>query len=87
MTITNVDLSSCDREQVHLVGAIQPHGVLLVLAEPELRIVQASTNSADFLDVPCERLVGQCLDGLLGEENTAAIRPNSLKKSWLTPLT
>ncbi|RIZ70017.1 MAG: GAF domain-containing protein [Methylococcales bacterium] len=80
MTITNVDLSSCDREQVHLVGAIQPHGVLLVLAEPELRIVQASTNSADFLDVPCERLVGQCLDGLLGEENTAAIRTQLVKK-------
>lgn len=74
VTVKNVDLSSCDREQVHLVGAIQPHGALLVLEEPTLRIVQASTNSADFLGTPCELLVGQCLDELLGFESTAAIR-------------
>ena len=43
-TANNVDISSCDREQVHLVGAIQPHGALLVLQEPSLRIVQASIN-------------------------------------------
>ena len=80
MTVTNVDLSSCDREQVHLVGAIQPHGVLLVLEEPALRIIQASTNSADFLGIPCEQLVGQCLEVLLGDENTAAIRAKLVAK-------
>ncbi len=80
VTANNVDLSSCDREQVHLVGAIQPHGALLVLQEPALRIVQASTNTADFLGIPCEQLVGQCLDGLLGDENSAAMRVQLLEK-------
>jgi len=79
-TANNVDISSCDREQVHLVGAIQPHGALLVLQEPSLRIVQASINSADFLGIPCEQLVGQCLDYLLGDENTAAISAQLLAK-------
>ena len=37
VTVKNVDLSSCDREQVHLVGAIQPHGALLVLEEYQQR--------------------------------------------------
>ena len=32
----NVDISNCDLEQVQLVGAIQPHGALLILKEPEL---------------------------------------------------
>ena len=81
VTVKNVDLSNCDREQVHLVGAIQPHGSLLVLEEPSLRIVQASTNCADFLGIPCELLVGQCLDGLLGDENTAAIRAQLVAKN------
>ncbi len=43
------DLSNCEREQIHLAGSIQPHGVLLVVGEPELVVVQASANAASFL--------------------------------------
>ena len=43
------DLSNCEREQIHLAGAIQPHGALLVVTEPELVIVQASANAPVFL--------------------------------------
>ena len=43
------DLSNCEREQIHLAGAIQPHGALLVVTEPELVIVQASANAPAFL--------------------------------------
>lgn len=46
------DLSNCEREQIHLAGSIQPHGALLVLKEPEGRIVQASANAAHFLGLP-----------------------------------
>ena len=43
------DLSNCEREQIHLAASIQPHGALLVLREPDLVCVQASTNAAAFL--------------------------------------
>ena len=43
------DLSNCEREQIHLAGSIQPHGVLLLLREPDLVVVQASTNAASQL--------------------------------------
>jgi hypothetical protein len=33
---TPVDLTNCEREPIHIPGSIQPHGVLLVLKEPEL---------------------------------------------------
>jgi light-regulated signal transduction histidine kinase (bacteriophytochrome) len=46
------DLTNCERELIHLAGSVQPHGVLLVLSEPELRIVQASANAAAMLDTP-----------------------------------
>ena len=39
------DLSNCEREQIHLAGSVQPHGVLLRLDEPSLTIAQASANA------------------------------------------
>ena len=39
-----LDLTSCDREPIHVPGAIQPHGVLFALGEPDLRIVGVSAN-------------------------------------------
>ncbi|MFX8562062.1 hypothetical protein ABTM00_20235, partial [Acinetobacter baumannii] len=44
-------LANCEREQIHLAGSIQPHGVLLVVQEPENVIVQASANAAEFLRI------------------------------------
>jgi light-regulated signal transduction histidine kinase (bacteriophytochrome) len=39
-----VDPTTCDREPIHIPGRIQPHGLLLVLEEPALTVLQASTN-------------------------------------------
>ena len=47
------DLAVCDREPIHLSGAIQPHGALLVL-DRELRIVQASANASDWLGLKAD---------------------------------
>ena len=45
------DLSNCEREQIHLAGSIQPHGVLLVLRDPDFVVVQASENASAMLGV------------------------------------
>ncbi|MDQ4059684.1 MAG: hypothetical protein M3145_01065 [Pseudomonadota bacterium] len=39
-----VDLSTCEREPIHIPGSIQPHGVLLVLKPAGLEILQASAK-------------------------------------------
>lgn len=41
----DVDLTACDREPIHIVGSVQPHGFLLALGLPDLHIVQASANA------------------------------------------
>lgn len=41
-------IDDCEREELHLSGAIQPHGALLLL-DTELRISHFSTNIGDFL--------------------------------------
>ena len=60
------DLSNCELEQIHLAASIRPQGALLVVSEPELRIVQASSNAARMLGWPGE-LLGETLDGLGGD--------------------
>lgn len=61
------DLSNCEREEIHLAGSIQPHGALLVISEPDHRVVQASANAAEFLnlkqviDMPLAELDGDLL--------------------------
>jgi chemotaxis family two-component system sensor kinase Cph1 len=50
------DLSNCEREPIHLAGSIQPNGALLVAREPDLVVVQASANAADFLGLPASPL-------------------------------
>ncbi|GAA4129574.1 hypothetical protein GCM10022215_42270 [Nocardioides fonticola] len=60
------DLSTCDREPIHIPGAVQPHGVLLALEEPSTRIVMASANLAELLGVPVEEALGRTLADLVG---------------------
>jgi two-component system, chemotaxis family, sensor kinase Cph1 len=52
----DIDLTACDREPIHIVGSVQPHGFLLALDLPALRIVQASANA------PAAAPVGATLD-------------------------
>ena len=70
---TPIDLTNCDREPIHIPGAIQPHGALLVLREPALTIVQASANVDARLGIPVARLLGTRLADHVGEAQAAAI--------------
>lgn len=52
------DLSTCDREPIHIPGSIQPHGALLALDAQTLRVTCASANAAEILGVAPELLIG-----------------------------
>ena len=67
------DLTNCERELIHLAGSVQPHGLLLALREPELRIVQASANVQALLGVHPEGLLNQSV-AELGGDIEASIR-------------
>lgn len=71
---TEVTLANCDREPIHIPGAIQPHGMLLTLSEPEMTIRQASANVDRFLGRSAEELIGGSIDPVLDAESVAAIR-------------
>ena len=61
------DLTNCEREPIHLAGSVQSHGLLLVLREPDLTVVQASANAQTMLRRPAEELIGDSLARLGGD--------------------
>lgn len=71
---TEVDLTNCDREPIHIPGVIQPHGVLLVLQEPELDIIQVSGNTQAVIGHIPEDLLGRSLSSLLNPGNLQDIQ-------------
>jgi len=68
--VSDADLSQCEREPIHLLGGIQPHGVLLAFSEPDLTLRVVSANTEALLGRPPEAL----LDRPLGE----VLHPSSL---------
>ena len=61
------DLTNCEREPIHLMGAVQPHGLLLTVREATGLIIQASRNAPDMLAVPLARLIDAPLSALGGD--------------------
>jgi len=74
-----VDLTNCDREPIHIPGLIQPHGLLLVLKEPQLEIIQLSNNTFQFLKLHPQQLLNHPLKDLLGSEQIEYLEKCLLK--------
>jgi len=81
--LEEVDLTNCDREPIHISGHIQPHGVLLVVQEPQLEILQASANTLHLLGFAPESAIGEDLSLLFDrvqlEKLKACLRNENLK--------
>jgi two-component system, chemotaxis family, sensor kinase Cph1 len=65
-----VNLTNCELEPIHLIGSVQPHGVLLAVRESDGLVVQASRNAqslllrapAELIDRPLTVLGGDLAD-------------------------
>jgi serine phosphatase RsbU (regulator of sigma subunit) len=79
--LTEQDLRGCADEPIRIPGAIQPHGVLLAVTEPELAVVTASANAAALLG---REPAGSDVDALLGPEVAQQLRTQDL--ALLNPL-
>nr|WP_174274083.1 histidine kinase dimerization/phosphoacceptor domain -containing protein [Sphingomonas bacterium] len=62
-----VDITACDREPIHIPGAIQPHGLLLI-ADARTRTVTGAAGDVDERLTPV--WVGRRLDELLAQDIT-----------------
>ncbi len=77
------DLESCASEPIRVPGAVQPHGVLLAVSEPDLVVRVASANAESLLGVGADALlgkrIGDAVDGpLVPDELDAQVDPDDL---------
>ncbi|MCM8557259.1 HWE histidine kinase domain-containing protein [Sphingomicrobium sediminis] len=68
-----VDLTNCDREPIHQLGAIQPIGFLLVVSI-DWQVMRHSKNVSEFLPVEGDDLVGTRVQEFFSGEAIHALR-------------
>ena len=59
-----VDLTNCDREPIHILGAIQPIGFLIAVSSDWL-VARVSRNISQFFNVTASDLIGRPLLGIM----------------------
>ena len=87
-----INLASLKQPSLNILTKIQSHGVLLVLQEPELTVLQVSSNTLMMFGLAPEQVLGQPLEQILDEfqvdqfkaglsaDNLDSINPN---KVWV----
>jgi len=68
-----VDLTNCDREPIHIPGAILPHGAMLVLECDTLRVLQAAGNTPELLGRPIDALLERSVGGLFSPDQVSRL--------------
>ncbi|MEO1801827.1 MAG: ATP-binding protein [Cyanobacteria bacterium J06629_2] len=58
------NLNELERQAIHTSSLIQPHGMILVLEEPSLKIVQATTNCHYAFGIDATEIIGKTLEEL-----------------------
>ncbi|MBC3955161.1 ATP-binding protein [Pseudomonas triticifolii] len=76
-------LANCADEAIQFPGAIQPHGLLFTLTEPELTVLQVSGNVHTVLGIEPQQVIGQPLQRALGAGWTDVIRSASVHESFV----
>jgi light-regulated signal transduction histidine kinase (bacteriophytochrome) len=74
-------LNNSDCELIYAPASIQPHGILLVLESPVLKILQVSNNTFEALGIYPEELLGKFLHEFVETEEIEAIEKALFEKS------
>ena len=64
---SGLDPSFCEREPIHVPGAIQPHGAVIAALADGWLVTHASANLVDVLGRPAEAVLGRPLRDALGD--------------------
>lgn len=72
--IAAVDLTNCDREPIHLLGAIQPFGFLIAVSTPDWFVQRVSSNIAEWLNITPADMLGRSLLNFVNAEAIHTLR-------------
>lgn len=77
------DLSVCERERIHMPGAVQPYGCLLFCSLPSWVVRAVSANAGQFLGREAETMLDATLDTILPGKTLHDLR-NVLQASMVS---
>lgn len=60
----DINFANLEQQTIHLSGQIQPHGVIFVLEELELKILQVSKNTSTVFGITPENMVQKTLEDI-----------------------
>lgn len=66
-----VNLTNCESEPIHIPGSIQPHGFLLGVKKGLSRIEYCSANSADYIGLRPEQILGKQISDIFPAEQAS----------------
>ena len=69
-----VDLTNCDREQIHIPGAILPHGAMLVIDPATMMIEQVAGDTLSLLGMDAAALGGQKVSAVFNPQQVERLR-------------
>jgi two-component system, chemotaxis family, sensor kinase Cph1 len=78
----NYYLTSLKQPSIHTLTKVQSHGVLLVLQEPDLIVLQVSDNTVSIFGVAPNRLLGQPLEQILDVFQVEKFRADLQEKNF-----
>ncbi len=79
------DITNCDREPIHIPGAILPHGAMLVLDAETLQIRQVAGNLRGLLGASVEDLLGHSAATVFQPHQIETLRALSAKLTLVKP--
>jgi chemotaxis family two-component system sensor kinase Cph1 len=82
---TSTDLTNCEREQIHIPGAILPHGAMLVLDSETLEVLQVAGDLTGLLGVSQAALLGQSAATIFNPQQIENLRALSANLSLIKP--
>jgi light-regulated signal transduction histidine kinase (bacteriophytochrome) len=68
-----VDLSTCDREPIHIPGSIQPHGALLVVDRQTLEVEQTAGDTKQYIGIEPQIVINMPLSAILDSDTMTFI--------------
>ena len=69
-----VDLTNCDREPIHLIGAVQSFGFLIAVSGADWTVTRVSSNVSRWLERETTDLLGLAIHAVFTEHAVHAIR-------------
>jgi hypothetical protein len=82
---TTTDVTNCDREPIHIPGAILPHGAMLVLDGVTLEILQVAGDVTGLLGASVEELLDHSAEAIFRPQQIENLRALSANLSLLKP--